>query len=230
MKIDVVDSGANKVSETTLDPSIFSAPVNAGQLHDVVVNQLATRRRGTHKTKGRSEVRGGGRKPWKQKGTGRARAGSVRSPIFRGGGIIFGPQPRTYGSRIPKKVRRGALLAALTVKANEAAIIIVDKIELSEAKTREAIKILSALGCVGQKTLIVTSGRDEKVGMSFRNVPSVGLLDVAGVNPYDLLNNNKVVITLDALTALNERFDINSTVAEAVGTVETTDTDETETV
>lgn len=206
MKLDIVDTRNKKVGQADLDSSVFEVEVKANLLHDVVVAQLAARRSGTHSTKGRHEVRGGGAKPWKQKGLGKARAGSIRSPIFRGGGVTFGPKPRDYSYNLTKKVKRAALKSALTLKAQEKALIVVDALPFDEPKTKAGVATLEAFGITGKKTLVVTHGVNLAVEKSFRNIPSVNLLRSEGVNVYDLLNSEAVVMTKDALTAIQERL------------------------
>jgi len=206
MNVDILDSAAKKVGEAELASSVFEVEVKPHLLHDVVVDQLAHRRAGTHKTKGRSEVRGGGSKPWKQKGTGRARAGTIRSPLFRGGGVIFGPTPRSYGGSLNKKVKRAALKSALSVKAAEAAITIVDSFSFAAPKTKEAVTALSALGLSAKKTLVVLGSKDTNVEKSFRNIARVNLVRAEGINVYDILNAERVVVTKEALNSIQERL------------------------
>jgi large subunit ribosomal protein L4 len=206
MKTEIVDITKKKVGEAELPAAIFEAEIKESLLHDVVVSQLASRRSGTHKTKTRAEVRGGGVKPWKQKGTGRARAGSIRSPLFRGGGIIFGPSPRSYAYRIPKKMRAAALRSALSVKAAENAITIVDQIAFDAPKTRQAADTVAALGLAGKKILLVLAARNEAVEKSFRNLDKVSIIMTEGVNVYDVLNAEAILATHDAITALTERL------------------------
>lgn len=205
MNIDIIDSEKKKVGDVELDPSIFETEVKKGLLHDMVVSQMASRRSGTKCTKFRHEVRGGGAKPWKQKGTGRARAGSKRSPIFRGGGVTFAPKPRDYSFKLPKKARSAALRCALSAKIIDNAIMVVDRLELAEPKTKLAIATLTALGLTG-KTLIVLEESNRNIELGFRNVLGVKLLNVAGVNVYDLLDADHVVMTEKALAAIQERL------------------------
>ena len=205
MKIDLIDSGKKKVGDVELDPSIFETEVKKGLLHDMVVSQMASRRAGTKSTKFRHEVRGGGAKPWAQKGTGRARAGSKRSPIFRGGGVIFAPKPRDYSFKLPKKARAAALRCALSAKAADNAIMIIDKFELAEPKTKHAISALSALGLTGN-ALVVLDDSNKNVELAFRNIPSVKLIHATGVNVYDLLSVEHVVMTEKSLDAIQGRL------------------------
>lgn len=190
--------------EPALPDSIFGVAVRPHLLHQAVVMQLNNRRAGTASTKTRGEVRGSGRKPWRQKGSGRARAGSVRSPIWVGGGTAFGPAPRDYSYRIPKKARRQAVLSALSLKRQEDKLVVVEPEDVSEIKTRLMAEALAALG-VG-KSLLVIGDRDEKIELSARNLPDVKVLRVAGLNVYDVLRFEHLVLTREALQKIEERF------------------------
>ncbi|MBI5167393.1 MAG: 50S ribosomal protein L4 [candidate division NC10 bacterium] len=201
--LDVVNVKNEKVGEISLPEDIFGAPVKEHLLHQVVVMQRSRRRRGTASTKGRSEVRGGGRKPWRQKGTGRARAGTIRSPLWRGGGITFGPKPRDYSFSVPKAVRRAALKAALSAKAVAQEIMVLDNLELEKPSTKAFKGILSALGVEG-KTLLVLPGRDETVSRSTANLATIKVLPTAGLNVYDLLWSDKVIFTREALASVEK--------------------------
>jgi large subunit ribosomal protein L4 len=205
MKISVIDIKKKKVGDVELPSTIYEAPVNGNLLHDVVVNQMANHRRGTSSTKGRHEVRGGGKKPWKQKGLGKARAGSIRSPLFRGGGVIFGPKPRSYAYTIPKKAKRAALASALSLKIKDKAFMVVDKIEMDKPKTSEAAAMLRNLGFEGKSLLVLGKG-DKNVELSFRNIPGVKLTLPNRLNVYDLLNANQVLCAQDALAGIQERL------------------------
>lgn len=205
MKINVIDIKKKKVGDVELPSDIYEASVNKSLLHDVVVNQMANHRRGTSSTKGRHEVRGGGRKPWKQKGLGKARAGSIRSPLFRGGGVTFGPKPRSYAYSIPKKAKRAALASALSLKVKENAFMVVDKIKVDKPKTSEAVAILSKLGLEG-KSLLVLGEIDKNLELSFRNIPGVKLTLPNRLNVYDLLNADQVLCAQDALAGIQERL------------------------
>ncbi len=200
----VYNINGEQVGELALKDEIFGVEVNESVLHDAVVMQLANRRRGTHNTKTRSEVSGGGRKPWRQKGTGRARHGSIRSPIWRGGGVTFGPQPRDYSYSLPKKARKLALKSALSAKTNAGEIVILDELNLDQPKTRDMVKILNNLKV--DDALVVTAGKDEAVEKSARNIPSVKPLYVDVLNTYDLLAYDKLVITKEAVTRVEEVF------------------------
>ena len=190
--------------EPALPDSIFGVAVRPHLLHQAVVMQLNNRRAGTASTKTRGEVRGSGRKPWRQKGSGRARAGSVRSPIWVGGGTVFGPAPRDYSYRIPKKARRQAVLSALSLKRQEDKLVVVEPEDVSEIKTRLMAEALAALG-VG-KSLLVIGDRDEKIELSARNLPDVKVLRVAGLNVYDVLRFEHLLLTREALEKIEERF------------------------
>ncbi len=190
--------------EPELPESIFGVPVRPHLLHQAVVMQLNNRRAGTASTKTRGLVRGSGRKPWRQKGSGRARAGSVRSPIWVGGGTVFGPLPRDYSYRIPKKARRQAVLSALSLKRQEEKLVVVEPEDVTEIKTRLMAEAVASLG-VGN-SLFVIADRDEKIELSARNLPNVKVLRVAGLNVYDLLRFEYLVLTRDALRKIEERF------------------------
>lgn len=165
--------------------------------------QLASQRLGTHATKTRGFVRGGGRKPWKQKGTGRARSGSTRSPIWVGGGTVFGPSPRSYAFRMPRKQRRLAIRCALSSKVQSGELVIVDNIDFEQAKTRNVVQMLSDFS-VDKKALIITAEAIENVEKSSRNIPGVKAISSRGLNVYDILNHNKLFITKDAVTRIEE--------------------------
>jgi large subunit ribosomal protein L4 len=187
-----------------LDPNIFQAPVRADLLHAVVVAQLAARRRGTHATRSRALVSGGGVKPYRQKGTGRARQGSIRAPQWTGGGIVFGPQPRSYGQHVPKKVRKAALRSALSLRNGEGALHLVDSLVLAEPKTRLLAQRLRQMGL--DDVLIVTGARDRTLELAGRNLPRVRVLAAAGLNVYDVLARKHLIVTRDALGAIAERL------------------------
>ena len=204
-KVQVVNMQGSPVGELELNEYVFGIEPNVHVMHQAVVAQLASQRRGTHSTLLRGEVSGGGRKPWRQKGTGRARAGSIRSPLWRGGAIIFGPKPREYGFKLPKKVRRLALRSALSSKVNEQKLIVLEDLSLNEAKTREMVIVLKALNAT-KKALIVTDEYIETVERSARNIPGVKTVAVEGMNVYDLLNSDVVVMTKAAVTKTEEVF------------------------
>lgn len=204
MEAPVWNSSNVQVGTAALDDEIFAAPVNDALLWEVVRMQLAARRQGSHDVKGRSEVRGGGKKPWRQKGTGRARAGSRRSPLWRGGATTFGPTPRSYAYSMPKKKRRLALRCALAAKARDGELLVVEDLGLSEIKTKALAQTLKTLG-VGSG-LIVVGGPDERIEKSARNLPRVKVLRAEGLNVYDVLRYEKVVVLRSALEKVEERL------------------------
>ncbi len=204
-KIDVIDGSKKVVDTLDLSEDIFAAEAKEAIVHQVVVSQLARRRRGTKSTKTRDEVRGGGAKPWQQKGTGRARAGSIRSPIWRGGGVAFAPKPRDFSFHIPKKMRRTALISALSSLYSEGRIKVVDSIEIDEIKTKKAVEFLKGLE-LSDSLLLIHTGGCEKLVRSLRNIPNVKTLMAAGLNVYDLLRYEDVVCTRDAVTEIEKRF------------------------
>jgi large subunit ribosomal protein L4 len=181
------------VIQPTLNEAIFGAKPRAHLLHQTVVMQLANRRAGSAATKTKGFVRGGGKKPWKQKGTGRARSGSIRSPIWVGGGTVFGPTPRDYSYRMPRSARREALLSALSVKHHDGKIIVVDKLELEAAKTKIMVKALAELKVTS--ALIVIAQADATIERSARNLPKIKVLRVEGLNVYDLLRYDHLILT-----------------------------------
>jgi len=192
------------VIQPKLNDAIFGAKTRAHLLHQAVVMQLANRRAGSAATKTKGFVRGGGKKPWKQKGTGRARAGSIRSPIWVGGGTVFGPSPRDYSYRMPRTARREALLSALSVKHRDGKLIVVDKFSLEAAKTKIMVQALAELKVTS--ALIVIGGADATIERSARNLPKVKVLRVEGVNVYDLLRYDHLILTEGALKLLEERL------------------------
>lgn len=202
-KVQVLNMQGAAVGEIELNEYVYGIEPNTHVLHSAVVAQLASLRRGTHSTLLRGEVRGGGRKPWRQKGTGRARAGSSRSPLWKGGAITFGPKPRDYGYSLPKKVRRLALRSALSSKVQEANIVVLDELAVAEGKTREMVKVLQALN-TKKKTLVVTNGADELVLRSARNIEGVKAIEVENLNVLDLLYHDTLVITKGAVEKTEE--------------------------
>jgi large subunit ribosomal protein L4 len=200
--VDVFNLQREVTGQLELSDAIFGVPVKTHVLHEVVVYQLAKRRAGTAKTKGRSEIRGGGKKPWRQKGTGRARAGTSRSPIWRGGGTIHGPQPRDYEMRVPKKVRRQALKMALSQKVLDDGFKVIDLLKLDRIRTKDFVALLNRfeLG----KTLVVLPEPDENIEKSARNIPNVKVLRSEGLNVYDLLNYHAVILSRDCVGRIEE--------------------------
>lgn len=203
--VDVLNINGEKVSEMELSENLFGAGINEHVVYQVVKNHLANKRVGTQSAKTRAEVRGGGAKPWRQKGTGRARQGSIRSPQWKGGGVVFAPKPRDYSYTVPKKIRRLALKSVLTDKVNEGNLVVVDDINLTEWKTREFAKMLSALK-VGKKALVVTKDNSPEVVRSGRNIKNVKIAFVGTMNVYDILNANTLVLTKDAVAKAEEVY------------------------
>ncbi|TCP52290.1 large subunit ribosomal protein L4 [Tumebacillus sp. BK434] len=203
-KVPVYNMSGSQVGEIELSETVFGITPNAHVLHEAVVMQQASLRRGTHDVKNRSEVRGGGRKPWRQKGTGRARQGSIRSPQWVGGGTVFGPTPRSYAYKLPKKVRRLALKSALATKVNANEIFVLDALTIDAPKTKDMVKLLSNLKL--GKALIVASEKDANIALSARNIPGVKFVDATGINVLDLLHHDALVITKDAVAKVEEVF------------------------
>ena len=199
--VDVVDQGGKKVGQRELDPAVFDVEVNVPVMHQVVVAGLAAARRGTHSTLTRAEVAGGGRKPWRQKGTGRARHGSIRSPLWVGGGVAHGPKPRDYAMRVNKKMKRLALRSALTDRAREGRIRVVDELRFEEPSTREALGALESLEADGL-VLLVLPQRDEVVEKSFRNLRHVKVVFPGNLSTYEVLRADWVVFISEALEAV----------------------------
>lgn len=202
-KVTVFNVSGAQVGEVELAESVFGIQPNTHVLHSAVLLQQAAERQGTHKTKGRSEVRGGGRKPWKQKGTGRARQGSIRSPQWVGGGTVFGPTPRTYGFKLPKKVRRLAIKSALSSKVIASEIIVLDQLTFAAPKTKEFATILNNLNA-NRKALVVTANYEENVALSARNIPGVKFVAADGINVLDVLVHDKLIITKEAVEKVQE--------------------------
>ncbi|ANY74209.1 50S ribosomal protein L4 [Paenibacillus ihbetae] len=202
-KVALYNVSGSQVGEVELNEAVFGIEPNVHVMHSAVLLQRASLRRGTHKVKGRSEVRGGGRKPWKQKGTGRARQGSIRAPQWKGGGTVFGPTPRSYTFKLPKKVRRLAIKSALSSKVNDNAIIVLDQLTLNATKTKEFASILSNLK-VGRKALIVAPSYDDNVALSARNIPGVKFVAADGINVLDVLSYDQLIITKEAVQKVEE--------------------------
>lgn len=202
-KVAVYDMNGSQVDEMELSDAVFGIEPHAAVLHDAVVMQLASMRRGTHAVKNRAAVRGGGRKPWRQKGTGRARHGSIRSPLWVGGGVVFGPKPRSYAYKLPKKVRRLAMKSALSSKVRDNELIVLDDLKMEQPKTREMVKVLGNLKA-DRKALVVSSEYDENVALSARNIPGVKFVQAEGLNVYDILNHDKLILTRDAVARVEE--------------------------
>jgi len=204
--LDVVSVENKKVGQMDLDASVFEAEVKPHLLHAEVRRQLARRRAGTHSTKNRSAVSGGGAKPWRQKGTGRARQGSTRSPQWAGGGVVFGPVPRGYEHALPKKVRAAALRSALSAHHAQGNLVVVDSIELDAYKTRRVAEILRSLGVGDDHVLVVIGEADPVLEGSARNLPAVSVIRAEGLNVYDVLRHGKIVLTRAAMERVQERL------------------------
>ncbi|MDQ0201801.1 50S ribosomal protein L4 [Neobacillus ginsengisoli] len=202
-KVALLNQNGSQVGEIELNESVFGIEPNQHVLFEAIVMQRASLRQGTHKTKIRSEVAGGGRKPWRQKGTGRARQGSIRSPQWRGGGTVFGPVPRSYSYKLPKKVRRLAIKSALSSKVLEENILVLESLAFETPKTKDFKSVLTGLS-VEKKALIVTADLDENVALSARNIPGVTVVTAAGINVLDVVNHEKLIITKAAVEKVEE--------------------------
>lgn len=206
MTVKVYNQQGAEVGEVELKAEVFGIEPNEGVVHQYVVNYLARQRQGNASTKTRSDVSGGGAKPYRQKGTGRARMGTWRTPLRRGGGTVFGPHPRDYGSKFPKQMKRLALKSVFSDKAKAERIKVIDKIELAETKTRAVVDILAKLALEGRKCLILVEGRDDKLALSCRNIPGVELRRASLANGYELLNADYVLFTRAGLDKAGEVF------------------------
>ena len=204
-QLPVLNTEGEKVGDIELNPAVFAVEISTASMHQMVVSYLAAQRQGTHSTLKRGEVRGGGRKPWRQKGLGRARAGSTRSPIWRGGGVTFGPKPRDYRFKTHRQVRRLAIRSALSSKILEENVIIIDDIALDAPKTKDIQRILGNLN-VQRKALIVTGEPQRNVYLSARNLPGVQVTFGATINVYDLLLHDKLILTKGAVARIEEVF------------------------
>jgi large subunit ribosomal protein L4 len=203
MQLDIVNGDNQKIGSLELNDEVFGGKVKADLIWQSVVHQNASERRGTHATKNRAAVSGSGKKPWRQKGTGRARVGEIRNPLWRKGGTVFGPQPRSYAFDMPKKVRLGALRAALARKAQDGALVVVDKLEASEPKTKATAELLKRLGATG-KTLVIDVTPQETFVLSARNIAGVKLVPSARVTARDVMDTARVIATREALEKLQE--------------------------
>lgn len=204
-KVALYNVSGQQVGDIELNDSVFGVEVNQHVVYEAVKNQLANKRQGTQSAKSRGEVRGGGRKPWKQKGTGRARAGSSRQPNWVGGGVIFAPKPRDYSYSIPKKVKRLAMKSVLSSKVIENEIVVLDELRLEQPKTKDMVSILNNLK-FEKKALIVMDGKDENVVKSANNIPGVTTTLVSTLNVYDILNHDMFIITKDAARKVEEVY------------------------
>ena len=202
--VSVYNIEGKEVGTIDLNDAVFGVEVNEHLLHMAVVNQLANKRQGTQKAKTRSEVSGGGRKPWRQKGTGHARQGSTRSPQWTGGGVVFAPTPRDYSFKLNKKEKRAALKSALTSKVQDNKLVVVDSLALAEAKTKEMQKVLTNLKA--DKALVITAADDQNVVIAARNIADVQTATVSTMNVYDVMKHNTVVVTKDAVASIEEVY------------------------
>ncbi len=206
MDVKVYNQEGAEVGTVELSPAVFEIEPNEVVVHQYIVNYLARQRQGNASTKTRSDVRGGGRKPWRQKGTGRARVGTIRSPLWRGGGIVFGPSPRLYGNEMPKKMKRLAIRSTFADKAQSAKIKVLDKIELPEAKTKSIIAMLKKLELDGKKCLVLDEGLNQACALSCRNLKKIKYLRAALANGYDILNAEYLIVTKAGLKKVAEVF------------------------
>jgi len=197
-QLNVLDMNNKVVGKVSLKEDIFNSEVKEHLLHKSVIAHLANLRRGTHSTKNKSQVRGGGAKPWRQKGTGRARAGSIRSPLWRGGGITFGPTPRDYDHDVPKKMRRSALISALSLKVKNGDIFVVDKIDIDKPKTKDVVSILKNFK-IDRSVLFLIDEKNKNLELSARNIPDARVQRVDSINVYDLLYYDKIICTKGAI-------------------------------
>jgi large subunit ribosomal protein L4 len=203
MQLDIVNVQNEKVGSLDLSDDLFGGRIKRDLIWESVVQQNASERRGTHATKNRALVSGSGKKPWRQKGTGRARVGEIRNPLWRKGGTVFGPQPRSYGFELPKKVQRGALRAALAQKAQDGALVIVDKLEAAEKKTKATAAMLKKLGATG-KTLIIDVVPEEAFALTARNIAGLSLVATSRVTARDVMDTGKIIATRAAIEKLQE--------------------------
>jgi large subunit ribosomal protein L4 len=204
--LDVVGAEGKKAGSVELDPAVFEAPIKPHLFHAEVRRQLSGRRSGSHSTKNRSAVSGGGAKPYRQKGTGRARQGTTRAPQFHGGGVVFGPVPRSYDQKLPKKMRRAALRAALSLRLQEEAVSVVDSFGVEEYSTRRMAEILTTLGVMEDSLLIVLESSDPFVERSARNLPRVSVIRSEGLNVYDVLRHRRILFVKEAALSVQRRL------------------------
>lgn len=202
--VDVINTAGEKVSQVELAEALFNVPVKGAVLHEVVRSQLAKKRAGTATVKNRSDVRGSTRKLFRQKGTGRARRGSIKSPLLRGGGVVFGPHPKTWGYSVPKKIRKLALKMALSSKLQNEQLVVLDKFELGQVKTKDFVEVIRALKT--ENALIVTANKDERLELSSRNVPGVKVIRTEGLNVYDILKYSQLVLLEASIKGIEGRL------------------------
>ena len=202
--VDVQSQTGEKISQTDLNNAIFNINVKSSVMHEVVTMQLANRRSGSAAVKHRSDVRGSGRKLFRQKGTGRARRGNIKSPLLRGGGVVFGPDPKSYSYKIPKKVKRIALKMALSTKFQENNLVVIDQFELEQIKTREFLKVVNALNI--KDALIITGKKNKNLELSSRNIPNIKVLCSKGLNVYDILKYKKLILLKSSIEDIEGRL------------------------
>ncbi|RHW33900.1 50S ribosomal protein L4 [Neobacillus notoginsengisoli] len=202
-KVALFNQNGSQVGEIELNDTVFGIEPNQHVLFEAILMQRASMRQGTHKTKIRSEVAGGGRKPWRQKGTGRARQGSIRSPQWKGGGIVFGPVPRSYSYKLPRKVRRLAIKSALSTKVQEENILVLESLAFDAPKTKDFVNVLKGLS-VEKKALVVTADLDENVALSARNIPGITVVSANGISVLDVINHDKLIMTKAAVEKVEE--------------------------
>lgn len=203
-ELDIKDKNNNPVGKIKLPEDVFGVKANSGVVHDTIVNFLANQRQGTAATKTKGLVRGGGKKPWKQKSTGRARAGSIRSPLWRGGGTVFGPQPRDYSYKMPRKAKKLALNAVLSAKLSDGELTIIDEFAISKPRTKDMVSILKNLGLGGKNTLIVLPEKNENVMLSAKNIPGITVQRVSDLNPYEVAVHSRLLMTKQTVEILAE--------------------------
>jgi len=206
MEVKLYNQEGSEIGTVSLNDALFGAEPNPAVVHQYVVNYLANRRQGTSSSKGRTDVRGGGAKPYRQKGTGRARAGTNRSPLWKGGGIVFGPHPRNHGSKIPRKMKRAAFVSALSDKARSEGIMVIDKLDMQEIKTKRVATILDKLGLNDKKCLILDEGENRNLALSVRNMQKVKYSRAPLANTYDIVNASVLLFTRAGLEKVEEVF------------------------
>tara|TARA_B100000427_G_C15485396_1_gene585039 strand:+ start:860 stop:1492 length:633 start_codon:yes stop_codon:yes gene_type:complete len=210
MKLNILNNDGSKGKTVTVDKSVFGIKPNESVIHQAVITELANERQGTHASKNRSKVRGGGKKPWKQKGRGVARAGTIRSPIWRGGGTVFGPQPHDYKTKISKKMKRLARRSVLSFRADNGDILVVDEISISSSKTKEFIEFLKTLNISGKKVTILVASLSENLFLSSRNIPNIYLVESTSASTYDLLDCEKLLFDKAGLALLNKKLMVSN--------------------
>ncbi len=209
MELSVLDQGGNITSKIEVDDSVFKVTPNEEAVHRAMVAEMTNARTGTHSTKTRSEVRGGGRKPWRQKGTGRARAGTTSSPIWRGGGVIFGPKPKSYEKKLPKKMRRLARKSVLSKRVSDKAVMVIDSVKLEEVKTKKFVEDLEKLGINDKKITFLPAELDKNVLLSSQNLPNVFVVQAESASTYDLLDCEVILFDKEGIQRLNSQLAVS---------------------